>query len=92
MLGVWGLKGDKENASQVVPIVPLEEKSKAENHQRNMATQNLKCEIHRDVSRKPNMTRFHVSLRASGASVAINRQGIPSERSNTVDCFGFASQ
>ena len=28
----WGSKGDKGNASQVVPLVPLEEKSKAENH------------------------------------------------------------
>ncbi|MDE7173918.1 MAG: hypothetical protein K2N70_06175 [Helicobacter sp.] len=35
-----------------------------------------------------NMTRFHVSLRASVTSVAINEQRIPSERSKTVDCFG----
>ncbi|MDE7217749.1 MAG: hypothetical protein K2N20_06635, partial [Helicobacter sp.] len=30
-----------------------------------------------DVWLTLNMTRFHVSLRANGASVAINRQGIP---------------
>ncbi|MDE7174303.1 MAG: hypothetical protein K2N70_08185 [Helicobacter sp.] len=35
-----------------------------------------------------NMTRFHVSLRASVTSVAINNHGIPT----MVDCFGFASQ
>ena len=32
-----------------------------------------------------NMTRFQLSLRASGASVAINRV----EHSETVDCFGY---
>ncbi|MDE7255952.1 MAG: hypothetical protein K2N54_07250 [Helicobacter sp.] len=37
-----------------------------------------------------NMTRFHVSLRASVTSVAINGQGIPSECSKTVDCFAYA--
>ncbi|MDE7255265.1 MAG: hypothetical protein K2N54_03705 [Helicobacter sp.] len=36
------------------------------------------------------MTRFYVSLRASSASAAINRQRIPSERSKTVDCFANA--
>ncbi|MDE7256092.1 MAG: hypothetical protein K2N54_07970, partial [Helicobacter sp.] len=35
-----------------------------------------------------NMTRFHVSLRASTTSVAINRQRISTHRAfKTVDCF-----
>ncbi|MDE7217679.1 MAG: hypothetical protein K2N20_06260 [Helicobacter sp.] len=32
--------------------------------------------------------KIPMSLRASGASVAINKQRIPSERSKTFDCFG----
>ncbi|MDE7255811.1 MAG: hypothetical protein K2N54_06515 [Helicobacter sp.] len=36
-----------------------------------------------------NMTSFHVSLRASVTSVAINGQRIPNEHSRTFDCFGY---
>ena len=50
MLGVWGSKGDKGNASQVVPLVPLEEKEE--------------IGIHRDVSRKLNMTNGGAVLTA----------------------------
>ncbi|MDE7216526.1 MAG: hypothetical protein K2N20_00335, partial [Helicobacter sp.] len=37
-----------------------------------------------------NHKRFHVSLRASVTSAAINKQRIPSEHSKTFDCFADA--
>ena len=82
--GVWGIvKGDKGGASQVAPLSPL--------------TKYTKIRITRDVSLTLNMTNgvatlvaLIVSLRASTASVAINRQEILMILAlYTVDCFAL---
>ena len=62
--GVWGIvKGDKGAASQLSPLSPL--------------TKKKEIGISRDVSLTLNMTRLQLSLRASSASVAINKQRTP---------------
>ena len=82
----WIVKGDKGGASQVAPLSPLTKESTFGIAKRCFASLNMTNGIFGGAT----LVALIVSLRASSASVAINRQGIFMILAlHTVDCFGY---